>query len=275
MVVAVGGEHQLVGISHECDWPGSVRHLPRVTTTPIDPAQSSAHIHDAVQIAVAAGRSVIGIDAAVLRALAPDLIITQALCDVCAVADGEAHRLAAVMTHPPEVLVLQGTTLGGVWQDLREVGKAIGREREAEQAADALQREVAAIAADAPGHRPRVVAIEWLAPLFLAGHWVPEMIWAAGGIDVGATAGSHSVVHAWDAVMALDPDVVLVILCGFSEDRARTELASITDPPVRNWLASRQLVVLDGNAYTSRPGPRLVEGIRLMRAAFGLGSSLK
>jgi iron complex transport system substrate-binding protein len=202
-----------------------------------------------------------------LRRLAPDIIVTQQLCEVCAVADGEAFQLAAVMDAPPEVLVLSGTTMSGVWDDIRRLGAAIGLGDDGEQIANKLAAEVAEIAARAPLRRPRVVAIEWLEPLFLAGHWVPEMIAAAGGIDVGGAPGSHSVVHEWEPVMALDPDLVLIILCGFDERRARAELAAIQDQRIVEWLAVRRVVVLDGNAYTSRPGPRIVDGIRLMQSA--------
>ena len=272
MVAAMGGIAQLVGVSHECDWPEPVMSLPRVTVTPIDGRQSSAEIHRAVQHAVAAGRSVIGIDAAVLRALRPDVIITQQLCDVCAVADGEAMQLARVMDPPPEVVVLSGNTLAGVWDDMRRVGVAIGREAEAHILVRQLEAEVEAIAADATSDGPGVVAIEWLEPLFLAGHWVPEMIAAAGGRDLGAAPGAHSTIRRWDDVMALDPDLVFVIPCGFDEARGRAELAQLADPRIRAWLNVRRVVVLDGNAYTSRPGPRLVDGIRLMAAALDAAS---
>jgi iron complex transport system substrate-binding protein len=269
MIVAVGGIDQLIGISHECDWPPAVRSLPRVTTTPIDVSRSSAEIDRAVRDAVAERRAVIGIDAAVLRSLRPDIIVTQQLCDVCAVADGEAVRLAAVMDPAPEVLVLSGTTLSGVWDDIRRVGRAIGRAEDGECLATELAEEVAAISRQEPTRRPRVVAIEWLEPLFLAGHWVPEMIAAAGGDDVGAAPCDHSVVREWRDVMALNPDLVFVILCGFDEARARDELERLNDQRARDWLARKTVVVLDGNAFTSRPGPRLVEGVRLMEAAIG------
>lgn len=265
MVVAVGAEAQLAGISHECDWPPSVQDLPRVTTTPIDPTRTSAEIDSAVRDAVAAGRAVIGIDAATLRALTPTLIITQQICDVCAVADGEAQQLAAAIAEPPVVLVLRGTTLSGVWDDVRAVGVAVGRAVEGDLVAQELELQVEALAARAGEHRPRVIAIEWLEPLFLAGHWVPEMIHAAGGVDVGAEPGDHSVQREWSELTALDPDVVLIMLCGFDEARAHRELAAMTSEVGRAWLASRRVCVIDGNAYTSRPGPRLVEGITLIQ----------
>lgn len=269
MVVAMGGREQLVGISHECDWPLDITRLPRVTTTPIDATLPSGSIHQAVQEAVAAGRAVIGVDAAILRDLHPDILVTQVLCDVCAVADGEAMRLAQAMAHPPRVVALEGRTLAGVWNDLITLGEAIGRAAEGRAVASALTEMVRAERARHAGQpRLRVLAIEWLDPLFLAGHWVPEMIEAAGGEDVGAVAGSHSVIREWEEVIDLDPDLVLVILCGFGEERARTELARLDGTTASAWLATRRVVVLDGNAFTSRPGPRLVDGIRRMAAAF-------
>lgn len=267
MVAAIGGVSQLVGVSHACDWPPAIESLPRVTITPIDATRSSLEIHRAVQAAAGAGQSVIGIDAEVLRTLRPDVIITQELCDVCAVADGEAIALARAMTPAPEIVTLSGTTMDGVWRDIRTVGHAIGRASEAASLTSQLEAEIAAIAARARTRRPRVVAIEWLDPLFLAGHWVPEMIAAAGGLDVGAEAGTHSVVRSWDQVIALEPDLVLLALCGFSEERARLELEQQSDTHARDWLATRRVAVLDGNAYTSRPGPRIVDGIRRIEAA--------
>lgn len=269
MVVAMGGRNQLVGISHECDWPLDITRLPRVTTTPIDPTLPSGAIHQAVQDAVAAGRAVIGVDATILRELRPDILVTQVLCDVCAVADGEAMRLAQALPHPPQVVALEGRTLSGVWNDVVTLGDAIGRAAEGRAVASALTEMVRAERArHASQPRLRVIAIEWLEPLFLAGHWVPEMIDAAGGEDIGALPGSHSVIREWQEVIDLDPDLVLVILCGFDEKRARAELARLDNTAAGAWLATRRVVVLDGNAFTSRPGPRLVDGIRQMAAAF-------
>lgn len=270
MIAALDALDQLVGVSHECDEPAAVRSLPRVTTTPIDPTRSSTEIHAAVQRAVAEGRQAIGIEVEALLALRPNVIVTQMLCDVCAVADGEVVRLARVMDPPPRVVSLDGRTLDGVWDDIARLGEAIGRADEGKRLAASLRAEVTTLAERYHRTVPlRVVAVEWLEPLFLAGHWVPEMIAAAGGVDVGATAGSHSTVREWAEVMALEPDVVLVILCGFDEARARNELAAMPEGPQKAWLATQRLVVLDGNAYTSRPGPRLVEGIRQIGEALG------
>lgn len=270
MLAALGALDQLVGVSHECDEPPEARTLPRVTATPIDPTRSSAEIHAAVQQAVVEGRQAIGIEAEALLALRADVIVTQMLCDVCAVADGEAMRLARVMDPPPRVVSLDGRTLDGVWDDIARLGASIGRTVEGKRLADSLRADVTTLAERYHRTVPlRVVAVEWLDPLFLAGHWVPEMIAAAGGVDVGASAGSHSTVRDWVEVMALDPDVVLVILCGFDEPRARAELAAMPEGPAKGWLATQRVVVLDGNAYTSRPGPRLLEGIRQIGEALG------
>lgn len=268
MLVAMGAREQLVGISHECDWPPDLGDLPRVTTTPINQGAASGAIHVAVQEAVAAGRPVIGVDAAMLRRLRPDVLVTQVLCEVCAVADGATFLLVEAMAEPPIVVALQGSTLDGVWADIRTLGDAIGRSAEANAVADALTEMVRAEAArHAHKPRPRVVAIEWLDPLFLAGHWVPEMIAAAGGVDIGGAPGSHSTVRLWTEVMALDPDVVLIMLCGFGIERAREELTLLDGRPEAQWLARKRVAFIDGNAFTSRPGPRLTDGIRKIAEA--------
>ena len=261
-LVALGAADRLVGISHECDFPASIQHLPRVTTTPIDPSRSSADIDRMVRDATAEGRAVIAIDAGQLRALRPDLLVTQVLCDVCAVADGEAHRLAAVLDPPPRVVALGGRTLQGVWDDIVALGAAIGSESEASRVVAALEAEVAALRARFARPDPvPVVVIEWLAPCFLAGHWTPDLVAAAGGVDLSAHPGDHSVGREWSEVLALDPRLVVIALCGFDEARARAELAAFDHPAFHAWLAERDVLVLDGNALTSRPGPRLVEAI--------------
>jgi len=268
IVAALGGSDRLVGISHECDHPASVLDRPRVTATPIDPRLSSAAIDAEVHRLRDSGRPVIGIDAAALRRLAPDLLITQSLCEVCAVADGEAHRLAAALDRPPRVLGLGGTTLAGVWQDIRAVGAAIGRAREADALVAGLEERLARLRADAPAARPRVLCVEWLDPLYLAGHWVPELVEAAGGRDAGATPGSHSARRHWREVAELRPDLILVLLCGFGVERSRAELETI-GPEALGVLGGAPVWILDGNAYTSRAGPRLVDGAERIAAALG------
>jgi iron complex transport system substrate-binding protein len=267
IVAALGAASQLVGISHECDWPPEVADRPRVTTTPIDPAAPGADIDAAVRALQGAGRPVIAVDGPQLRRLAPELIITQGLCDVCAVIDGEVHRLAAALEPPPQVLSLTATDLDGIWADVRRVAEALGCVPAAEQLVARQQARLAALRAAATAPAARVVCIEWLDPLYLAGHWVPELVRAAGGEDVGADAGSHSVTRRWDDLRALDPGVVLILLCGMPLERARRELAAVTDAGVLSFLRERSTWLLDGNAYTSRPGPRVVDGAERIQAA--------
>jgi iron complex transport system substrate-binding protein len=266
IVAALGGADRLVGISHECDYPASVLGLPRVTATPIDPSLPAARIDAEVRRLRASGTPVIGIDADALRLLAPDLLVTQSLCEVCAVADGEAFRLAAALECPPEVLRLGGTTLDGVWQDFRAVGRALGLEREADALVAGLEARLAAARVGAPPTPPRVLCVEWLDPLFLAGHWIPELVAAAGGCDAAALPGSHSTRREWSEVAPLRPDLIVVMLCGFGVERSLAELEAI-GPDAEAALATAPVWVLDGNAYTSRPGPRLVEGAERIAAA--------
>jgi iron complex transport system substrate-binding protein len=266
IVAALGGADRLVGISHECDYPPAVMGLPRVTATPIDPALPSSRIDAEVRRLRADGRPVIGVDAEALRRLAPDLIVTQSLCVVCAVADGEAHRLAAALDRPPRVLGLGGTTLDGVWGDIRAIGQALGLGREAEELVAGLEARLDDLRRRAPLNPPRVVSVEWLDPLFLSGHWVPGLVAAAGGCDPAASPGSHSTGRGWRELAEYRPDLILVMLCGFGVERSLAELESI-GPEARAALALAPVWVLDGNAYTSRPGPRLVEGAERIAAA--------
>ncbi len=262
IVSALGGEGRLVAVSHECDWPRAVTRLPRVTTSPIDPAAPSGAIDRAVRELRAAGRPVIAVDAARLAELQPDLILTQDLCEVCAVSDGQVFRLADALTPAPAVLSLSAPDLDGIYADIDAVGRALDLEPEAEELVAGMRYRLRVLAPAGTAERPRVVAVEWLDPLFLAGHWVPELIAAAGGIDAGASPGAHSVQITPEALEALAPDVVIVMLCGFGVDRALRELAATPLPAL-----GAPVWVLDGNAYTSRPGPRVVDGAVRIRAA--------
>ena len=267
IVAALGAEARLVGTSHECDWPPQLADRPRMTTTPIDPEAPGATIDAQVHRLKASGRPVIAVDGHQLRALAPDLIITQGLCDVCAVIDGEVHRLAAAIAPPPRVLSLTAKDLDGIWQDIRAVAAAIGRDAAAEALITEQQARLVALAERRAATRPRVACIEWLDPPYLAGHWVPELVAAAGGVDVGARAGSHSVVQPWQEIRALAPDLILVLLCGMNLERARRELATVTDSDALALFRQHPTWLLDGNAYTSRPGPRVVDGAERIQAA--------
>lgn len=267
IVAALGGAAYLVGISHECDYPASVQSLPRVTTTPVDIRASGAAIDAEVRRLRDTGRPVIGIAADLLRQLAPDLVITQGLCEVCAVADGQVHRLTAAVHPPPQVLSLEALDLEGIWADIRRVGQVLDLDDEAEELVLGLQSRMARLRAAPAKEPPRVLCVEWLDPLYLAGHWVPELVASAGGQDIGARPGSHSARRQWRELSGLRPDQVLVMLCGFGIERARAELSSLQDSEALELLRQVPVSIIDGNAYTSRPGPRVVDGAQRIQWA--------
>jgi iron complex transport system substrate-binding protein len=222
-----------------------------------------------VRALAASGAPVFALDADELRRLAPTLIITQTLCEVCAISAGEVRALADVVTPPPRVVQLSATTLDGVWEDISAVGAALGRDR---QAADLLADFAARLravherlkAARAP--RPRVAVIEWLDPLFTAGHWTPELVRRAGGVDVLALPGAHSTTITVDAVRDAKPDLLLFAPCGFGVERAEREAAALLGTNEWSWARRLSAWALDGNALTSRPGPRLAEAVEVMAA---------
>ena len=267
IVAALGGAGQLVAISHECDYPPSVLHLPRVTSTPLDPALPGAAIDAEVRRLRDEGRPVIAVDAEALCRLAPDLLITQDLCEVCAVADGAVHRLAEAIRPAPAVLALTGRTVEGVMHDIRTVARALDLASEGDELTTGLRSRLRRLRLAAPAAIPRVLCVEWLEPLYLAGHWVPDLVAAAGGVDAGAAPGAHSKVSSWPAAEALGPDLIVVMLCGFGVPRARAELDRPADPAALRALRPAPVWLLDGNAYTSRPGPRIVDGAERIQAA--------
>jgi iron complex transport system substrate-binding protein len=266
IVAALGGAGYLVGISHECDYPASVQHLPRVTATPIDVEAPGRAIDVEVRRLRDSGQPVIAIDAEQLQRLCPSLIITQALCEVCAVSDGEVHRLASVMQPPPRVLSLAASDLEGIWVNIGEVGAALDLADEAEELVAGLRSRIARLRASSSAMPARVLCVEWLDPLYLAGHWVPEMVAAAGGKDIGAHPGSHSARREWRELRRLRPDHILVMLCGFGVERARAELDSLDDPEALALMQRVPTWIIDGNSYTSRPGPRVADGAARIQA---------
>jgi iron complex transport system substrate-binding protein len=267
IVAALGGAGSLVGISHECDHPASVLGLPRVTATPIDPDAPGAAIDAEVRRLHGAGKPVIGVDADALRRLAPDLLITQDLCEVCAVAEGEVHRLAAAVQPAPAVLALSGRTIEGILADICAVARALDLVSDGDELVAGLRSRLERLRARRCGSHPRVVCVEWLEPLYLAGHWVPEMVEAAGGEDVGASAGSHSARREWSELPGLRPDLLVIMLCGFGVERTLAELSALRSPAALSTLRSTPVWIIDGNAYTSRSGPRFVDGAELLEGA--------
>ena len=271
IVAALGALDQLAGITHECDHPPAVARLPRVTVSAVDRDAPSGTIDAEVRALASTGAAVFTLDAELVAALAPRVLLTQSVCEVCALPESEVHRAVAVLDRAPVVVSLGGTTLDGVWDDVRRVGAAIGRLAEAERlidSADARIRRVHETLKAARAPRPRVAVLEWLDPPFVAGHWSPELVRRAGGVDVMAKPGMHSVQVDVDAVRAADPEVLLFAPCGFDVSRAAREARALLETDAWRWAKNCETWALDGNALTSRPGPRLVDAIETMASIF-------
>jgi len=266
IVAALGALGRLVGVSHECDFPPEVRSLPRVTRTRIDPAMPSGAIDRALADAKRTGVSPVEVDINLVAHLRPDVLIGQSVCDVCAVGEGELTRLVTTLMPTPWVVTLHAHTLDEVFLDIRKVGEALELRDEAEELEAGLRYRLRRVAARVQGSTkvPRVLVLEWLDPPYVAGHWVPELVALAGGQDVGSTAGERSRPRPWDELTALAPELVVVALCGFDVPRAQVELDAVTDREARVLLERRRVEFLDGNAYTSRPGPRLVDSAEIL-----------
>lgn len=263
----LGATESLVGITHECDYPDVVRSRARVTRSAIPHVDDPAVIDAAVRAQSGQGHALFTLDESRIRALHPDLLLTQALCDVCAVREDEVRALAARLSPEPRVVTLGGTTLDGIYADISAVADAVDAISDAEELLAGLHDRVKHVhdtlkSARAP--RPRAVIIEWTAPVYIAGHWGPEQVKRAGGIDVLGTIGAHSAPVALDAVAAAEPEYVMVAPCGYSLDAAIREAQRLLAEPDWQWLAGRQVWALDANGLVSRPGPRVVDGIEVM-----------
>lgn len=274
IVCALGLRDALAGVSHECDWPPSVVGLPVLTRSRIPPGLPSVEIDRIVTAQLQEEVALYSLEIERLREIAPDLIVTQALCDVCAVSGNEVARAIGSLPGEPQVVNLEPTCLGDVLQTLRDVASAAGCAARGESAAGALQARIDAVAARSagipPAARPRVAALDWLDPLFSGGHWTPEIIALAGGEPCFGPAGEPSRRVDWEAFVAARPDVVLIALCGFDEARTLEDARGfLEDPRWRAFAAGSapRVLQLDGNAYFSRPGPRLVDSLEILAHA--------
>lgn len=272
VICQLGLEGELVGVTHECDYPPSVRRLPKVTRTLIPAAATSREIDSLVRERLRTERALYTLDVPLLAELQPDLIVTQALCDVCAVAESEVNAAACSLPGPPRVINLGPTSLGEVFDCLRIVGDAAGIAERAELAIAQLRERVAAVAArtEKVAYRPRVVVLEWIDPPFSSGHWSPELVRLAGGAEVVGTAGERSRTIGWQQIVAAAPEAMLIACCGFDVERTRADLPILRDYP--GWsdlpcVRSGRVYLVDGSAYFSRPGPRLVDSLEILAHA--------
>ena len=270
IVTALGGRDLLVARSHECDFPTHVVTLLAVTAPKLDIAKPSGDIDRQVKMLLEQALSVYRVDAEALRALAPDVVITQTQCEVCAVSQSDVEAALAHWTgERPRIVSLAPNALEDVFADIDRVAEALGVE-ERGRALTAFMREridaVAQRARTLPA-RPRVAAIEWIEPLMAAGNWVPELIALAGGENLFGEAGKHSPWMEWRDLVRADPDVILVTPCGFDIARSTREMPALTALPEWSSLRAVQsgtVFVADGNQYFNRPGPRLVDSLEIL-----------
>jgi iron complex transport system substrate-binding protein len=268
LVCALGHQSDLVGVTHECDFPPGVSTLPHLTRSRIPSDATSAEIDAAVS---AQGGSLYELDADLLATLRPDLILTQSQCDVCAVNEGAVRGCASRLPGQPRVESVNPTDWPGVKAMFAQVGEWLGDRRAGEALAKAIDEDAARIAEARRGESPTTVALlEWLDPPFVAGHWIPDLIAMAGGRDVLGRSGEASRRSTWEEVLAADPEVMLLSPCGFSLDRAEADLPVLAALP--GWSSLRavrqgRVALIDGNQYFSRPGPRLRESLRIAAAA--------
>ena len=270
IAVAVGQGGNLVGRSHECDFPPFVKALPVCTSTKLEKGLTSVEIDNRVQEIVRQGLSVYAVDTPLLRSLKPDVILTQSQCAVCAVTPRDLEEaLTEWVGTAPILLSLAPDTHDDVWNDLRQVGEAVGASAAAELAVDDLKAQLHSLSVRQrrSGSRPTVAAVEWIEPLMAAGNWVPELVTIAGGEPLFAEAGQHSPWLDWQTLVAADPDVIVLMPCGYQIPQTLADMGPLLrriEWPGLAAVRSGRVFVADGHHFFNRPGPRLVESARII-----------
>ncbi|MEE9285879.1 MAG: cobalamin-binding protein [Dehalococcoidia bacterium] len=270
IVFALDLGDRLVGVTHECDYPEGVERLPTVTRSVVDhTGSSSSEIHTHVAESLHSGSSIYALDQELLARLDPELILTQELCDVCAVSYDEVRKAVRVLPGQRRVLSLEPMDLGGILEAIRQVGELAGVPGRAGEVVRDLRRRIERVGSTAAGvpDRPRVFAMEWLDPPFMGGHWVPEMVRLAGGTDGLGRQGHPSRRIEWEEIAAYDPEVVVLMPCGYSLARTLGDLRQVSFPAEWHGLSavrSGRVYAVNGSAYFNRPGPRIVDGLEIL-----------
>jgi len=268
ILFALGLGDQIVGVTHECDHPPEAQQRAVVVRSAIDSRRlTSEEIDRKVGEILAGGDALYRIDEAAFIDAAPDLILTQGLCDVCALDYNSVTRAAALLQRPPVILSLNPHSLTQLLDDILRIGAATKRDGAAANLVRDFKARIQTVGSREPRRRPRVVCLEWFEPLYTAGHWVPEVVELAGGDDVLGRAGEPSAKIAWRHVVAAQPDVLLLMPCGFDVRRTMREATPLRQ--LEGWndlpaVRSGNVFALNGNAYFSRPGPRLVDGLEIL-----------
>ncbi len=263
MLFALGVGDEVTAVTHECDHPAEALELPRVTRDVIGPGLPPDEIDRAVRSLTEQGRAIYELDEEALRRLQPDLIVTQALCTVCAVSYDDVRAVAERLDSRPQVLALDPHTVGEVLGDVRTLAQATdAKDAGVDLVADAASRIDRVRLAVRAAEPVRVVALEWLDPVFTAGHWTPQLIEYAGGVDLLGLPGEPSEQRSWEEVRAAEPEVVVVMPCGYDADRALEEAEAYAEE--LESVQARRVVAVDAAAHFSRPGPRLIEGLETL-----------
>jgi iron complex transport system substrate-binding protein len=263
LLFALGLGDDVVAVTHECDFPLEVLELPRVTRDVLPAGLGAAEIDAAVRERTQQGKAIYELDEDRLEELEPDLIVTQELCAVCAVSYDDVVEVAGRLATAPRVVSLDPKTLGEAMGDIRTIAQATGVRDAALELVTRQRARIDAVRRAVQDADPvRVAAIEWLDPVFVAGHWTPQIIELAGGADVLGFAGEHSEQSTWEAVAAARPEVVVVMPCGYDAERSREE--ALRYAAELRGIGAQRIVAVDAAAYFSRPGPRLVDGLELM-----------
>jgi iron complex transport system substrate-binding protein len=263
LLFALGLGPQVVAVTHECDHPPAALELPRVTRDVLESGLSAGEIDAAVRERTLEGEAIYELDREALAALEPELIVTQALCPVCAVSYEEVAELAGQLPSRPRVIALDPKTLEETFGDVHALAEATGHDAQGAALVRDAEERVERISEAVHGQaRPRVVALEWLDPVFVAGHWTPQLIELGGGEDVLAHAGAPSQTVSWQAVAAAEPEVVIVMPCGYDAPRAQAEAVIFSSELAA--LRAGRVVAVNASAYFSRPGPRLIDGLELL-----------
>lgn len=267
MLFALGLGGDVVGVTHECDFPPEAAELPHLTATVLPEGLGAGEIDTAVKKIVGEGRALYTLDEARLTELEPDLIVTQAVCEVCAVSYDDVVAVAARLPGAPQVLQQDPSTLGEVLADVTRLGAAAEIEAHAAEVRRELEERLGAVRTAVTGaERPRVLALEWLDPPFLGGHWVPEMIELAGGEDVGGRPGQKSPQVQWEDLAGLDPNIVVAMPCGWYLEDSRAQALAHRNQV--DALGADRVFAVDAASTFSRPGPRLVDGVELLAHLF-------
>lgn len=269
IICGLGLRESLVAVSHECDFPASVSDLPRVTKSLLPADASSKQIDAMVRERVKAEQALYALDLDCLRQLEPELIVTQALCDVCAVAESEIVKAVETLPGNPRVINLEPNCLEDVFAGIQQVADVTDCEQRAEAYVTSLRQRMQTVAnrSETILHRPTAMLLEWIDPPFSAGHWSPELVHLAGGREVIGVAGQRSITIPWDTIVAADPEVLIIACCGYDVKRALQDipiLSTYQDWTSLNSVKSGQVYVVDGSAYFSRPGPRLLDSLEIL-----------